>query len=147
MAISVLIADDHKAIRSMLGRLLARQPGIRVVGYAADGVQAIIEATRLRPDVVVMDISMPRMTGISATRELQHEQPQIKVVILSGHATSEHVNRAVLAGAHGYVLKNTATQDIIDAVRAVHAGKRFLSGTLAAAMNEEKTYASTRGAR
>lgn len=131
MAHNIYIADDHSAVRRLLASLLARQPDFVVAGSAIDGLDAVSEVLRLRPDVVVMDISMPRMNGIDATRELCAHWPEAKVIILSMHATADYVRHAMEAGARGYVIKDSAAQEIIDAVRAVIAGRRYLSQRIA----------------
>jgi len=133
---TVFVADDHTIVREGLASLLAAQPDIRVVGTAADGREALRQALALRPEVVIMDISMPQMNGIEAARELRERAPQVRVVILSMHSSVEHVSHALEAGASGYVLKESAGQEIIDAVRAVRAGRRYLSPSVAEAMAE-----------
>ena len=126
MPITVFVADDHTIVREGLASLLAAQPDIRVVGTAADGRATLREVLKLQPEVVVMDIAMPQMNGIEATRELRDRLPQARVVILSMHSSIEYVFHALEAGAHGYLLKDSAAQDVVDAVRAVLAGRRYL---------------------
>lgn len=127
MKIRVYIADDHAIIRDGLRALLEGKDDIEVVGDAGDGRQAVKEAGELRPDVVVMDISMPHRNGIEATALLREKSPATRVLILSMHATTEHVFRALQAGARGYVIKNSAGAELVEAVRTVHAGKRYFS--------------------
>lgn len=127
MAIRVFMADDHTVIRDGLRLLLEARGGIKVVGEAADGRAAVKQVEELEPEVVVMDISMPELNGIEATRQIRRACPSTQVVILSMHATSEHIFRALRAGAAGYVLKESAGQEVVDAVLAAHAGHRFLS--------------------
>jgi len=127
MRITVFIADDHTLIREGLCTLLAAHANIQVVGTAASGREAVREVLRLRPQVVLMDISMPGLNGIDATRQLAERCPSAKVVILSMHATIEHYYQAIRAGACGYLLKEAATDEVAAAIRSVHLGRRFLS--------------------
>ncbi len=127
MPITTLIADDHALVREGLRSLLAAHANIDVVGFAANGREAVREALRLRPEVVLMDISMPELNGIDATRQLLDRSPAAKVIILSMHATIEHYYRAVRSGARGYLLKESATEEIAEAVRTVHVGRQFIS--------------------
>jgi DNA-binding NarL/FixJ family response regulator len=130
MTISVLLADDHVVVREGLRLLLEAQMDITVHGEASDGREVIRQAERLHPDVVVMDIAMPELNGIEATRQIRMVYPATQVVILSVHSTSEHVFRAFEAGALGYLLKESAGAELVEAVRAVHAGRRYLSHKL-----------------
>ena len=127
MKITVLIADDHAVVRDGLRAILASDPGIDVVGFAIDGREAIREAKRLQPDVVLMDIAMPELNGIEAAAEIRDQCETASVIILSMHATSEHVFRALQAGVQGYLLKDSAGSEVVDAVCRVHAGERYLT--------------------
>jgi len=127
MRISVFIVDDHTLVREGLRTLLTAHADIDVVGTAANGREAVRDVQRMRPNVVLMDISMPVMGGLEATRQLVERCPSSKVVIFSMHATIEHCNQAVRAGAVGYVLKESATEEVVAAVHAVHVGRRFIS--------------------
>jgi DNA-binding NarL/FixJ family response regulator len=131
MRITVFIADDHTLIRDGLRSLLAAHTNVEIVGTAADGRTAVREVQRLRPDVVLMDITMPELNGIEATRQLAERCPSAKVVILSVHATVEHYYQAARAGARGYLLKESAAEEVAAAIRAVHVGKRFVSTRIA----------------
>lgn len=131
MPIAVFIADDHAIVREGLASVLGAQPDIRVVGTAADGRDAVREIVRLGPDMVVMDIAMPRMNGLEAAREIRDRVPRARVIVLSMHSSAEVVFHALEAGAAAYVLKESAAKEIIDAVRAVHAGRRYLSRKVA----------------
>ncbi len=127
MTIKVFIADDHAVVRDGLRALLEAYPEITVVGDACDGSQAVRQILALNPDVVIMDISMPELNGIEATRQLLEKSPQLKVIILSILGTTEHVFRALQAGARGYLLKESAGREVVEAVLAVGAGRRYLS--------------------
>ncbi len=125
--IKVFLADDHAVLRDGLRYILEAQPNITVIGDAADGRSALQQVKQLHPDVVVMDISMPNLNGIEATRSIQEDCPATAVVILSIHANSEHIFRALQAGALGYVLKESAGKEMVEAVRMAHVGRRYLS--------------------
>lgn len=127
MSIRILLADDHAVVRDGLRALLDAEPGLEVVGSVADGREALLAAKRLQPDVVVMDINMPGLNGIEATRGMLEIEPPPQVLILSMHGSSEHIYRALQAGARGYLLKESAGSEVVGAVRAVAAGRRFLS--------------------
>lgn len=126
-AISVVLADDHAIVRDGLRMILEAQGDITVVGDAADGRQAVRLIQQLRPDVAVIDIAMPELNGIEATHEIRQTCPETQVIILSMYGTAEHVFRALQAGAQGYLLKESAGMEVVEAVRAVHAGRRYLS--------------------
>jgi DNA-binding NarL/FixJ family response regulator len=127
MSINVLLADDHAVVRDGLRMILENEPDIRVLGTAADGRQAVEKARKLKPDVIVIDIAMPELNGIEATYQIMQENPSIKVVILSMHASPEYIYRTLEAGAFGYLLKESASLEVIAAVRAAITGQRFLS--------------------
>ena len=127
MDITVFLADDHAVVRDGLRMVLEAEDDITVIGDAADGRTAVASVRALAPDVVVMDISMPSLNGIEAAAQVRRHCPETQVVVLSMHATSEHVYRAMKAGALGYVLKECAGREVVEAVRAAHARRRFLS--------------------
>ncbi len=129
--VTVLLADDHAIVRDGLQALLEAEPDIHVVGTAATGSEAVQNASRLAPDVVVMDISMPSLNGIEAARQLREVAPECRVVILSVHSSSEHVYHALRAGVHGYMLKESAGVELVEAVRTVARGRRYLSAKIA----------------
>jgi DNA-binding NarL/FixJ family response regulator len=135
--IRVLLADDHAVLRDGLRALLDAQPGIEVIAGVANGREAVREAKRLQPDVVVMDIAMPDLNGIEATLQMQDACPSAQVLILSMHSTAEHILHALQAGARGYLLKDSAGAEVAEAVRAVHAGGRYLSHKIAATMIDD----------
>jgi DNA-binding NarL/FixJ family response regulator len=120
--------------------LLADEPDIDVVGEAADGRDAVCQVEQLHPDVVVMDIAMPEMNGIEATYQIRQTCPPTQVIILSMYATSEHIFRALEAGARGYLLKESAGTEVISAVREVAAGHRYLSQKISAKIMEGFVY-------
>jgi DNA-binding NarL/FixJ family response regulator len=127
VTISVFLADDHAVFRDGLRLVLEAEGDIQVIGDAADGREAVRQVALLCPDVVVMDIAMPELNGIEATRRIHASCPSTQVVILSMYYTTEHVFQALHAGARGYLPKESAGIEVIDAVRAVHAGHRYLS--------------------
>jgi DNA-binding NarL/FixJ family response regulator len=125
--IRVLLADDHSVLREGMALILSVEDDIEVVGQACHGREALDLATDLVPDVVLMDIQMPVMDGIEATRELLAKTPATKVVILTTFEREDYLFDAVVAGASGFLLKNTEAEQIVEAVRAVHAGQALLS--------------------
>jgi DNA-binding NarL/FixJ family response regulator len=130
MSVRILLADDHKIMRDGLKALLEKQPGMRVVAEAESGIETLRLARECRPDVVIMDIAMPDMNGIEAARQLQAEGSNTKVVALSMHADRRFVSEVLKAGASGYVLKQSAFEDLVQAIRAVLTGRTFLSGDI-----------------
>jgi DNA-binding NarL/FixJ family response regulator len=125
--VKILIADDHGIVRSGVKLLLDRQPDMEVVAEAEDGVDALEQAVRLKPDIAVLDVSMPRMTGLQATHEIKRQSPDTQVLILSMHDDERYLFEALRAGASGYVLKRAADKDLVDAVRAASRGEPFLT--------------------
>jgi DNA-binding NarL/FixJ family response regulator len=123
----VLIADDHGVVRGGLRLLLDRQADMEVVGEASDGAEAVAETLATRPDLAILDVAMPRLTGIQATREIKAHAPDVDVLILSMHDDERYLFEALKAGASGYVLKSEADHDLVDAVRAISRGESFLT--------------------
>jgi DNA-binding NarL/FixJ family response regulator len=123
----ILIADDHGIVRSGIRMLIDRQEGMRVVAEAEDGLQAVDLAQSTRPDVAILDVSMPRMTGLQAAREIRLRAPDTSVLLLSMHDDERYFFDAVDVGAAGYVLKRAADTDLIDAIQAVARGEQFVS--------------------
>lgn len=133
----VLLADDHAVVRKGLRFVLGREPAIEVVGEAGDGDEAVKLAAQLKPDIAILDIAMPHLNGIEATERIVKENPRTAVVILSVHADESYVLRTLTAGAKGYLLKESAEDDILQAVRAVAEGRPFFSPTIAATLLED----------
>src|SRR5437879_1267392 len=134
--INVLLADDHMIVRQGFRALLQAEPDIAVVGEADNGRQAIGLARKLLPDVVVMDIAMPLLNGLEATRQIIKEVPSTKVIILSSYSDDEYVNQLTEAGAVGYLLKQTAAADLIKAIRETKKGNAFFSPAIAKRLME-----------
>jgi two-component system response regulator NreC len=132
--IRVLLVDDHAILRQGVHALLAREPDILVVGEAGDGQEALDQMPELRPDVVIMDIVMPRMNGLEATRLLKERYPHVRTLILSMYDDQEYVVQIIQAGAAGYVLKRVVTEDLVRAIHEVHAGGSFLYPPIAATL-------------
>jgi two-component system, NarL family, response regulator LiaR len=131
-AIRVLIVDDHSVVRDGLRVFLELQEGIEVAGEAADGEEAVEAAVRVRPDVVLMDLVMPKLDGVAAMRALRERAPGTRVIVLTSFLDDEKLLPALRAGAAGYLLKNAQTQEIARAVRAAHAGEALLDPVVAA---------------
>jgi len=125
--IRIYIADDHTIVRDGLAVMLQVHSDITVVGSGSDGRQAVKEVVSLRPDIVIMDIAMPNLNGIEAALLLRNDAPGVKIIMLSMYATKEHIFRALQAGARGYLLKNSAGSELVNAIRIVQAGQRYLS--------------------
>jgi DNA-binding NarL/FixJ family response regulator len=123
----ILIADDHGIVRAGLRMLLDRQEGMRVVAEAEDGVDAVDKALSQKPDIAILDVAMPRMTGLQAARHIHDQAPEVQVLLLSMHDDERYLLEALKAGASGYVLKRAADTDLVDAVRAVARGNSFIS--------------------
>jgi two-component system, NarL family, response regulator LiaR len=135
-AIRVLLVDDHAVVREGLRTFLELQEGIEVVGEAEDGEQALAEAERLRPDVILMDLVMPVLDGVGAMRELRQKLPACRVIVLTSFAEDDRLLPAIQAGAAGYLLKNVQPKELARAVRAAHAGEALLDPSIAARLVE-----------
>ena len=133
---TVVLADDHRMLREGLRRSL-EEHGLKVLGEAADGREAVELALALGPDVVLMDLSMPALDGIAATRLVRHRAPETQVVILTMHSDDDSVARAIRAGAAGYLVKDCSTTEVVDTIEKVASGELMLSPELAASMLEE----------
>ena len=137
--IRILIADDHAIIRRGLRTLLEHEPGLEVVAEACDGREAVAIARRERPQVVILDISMPNLNGIEAARQIAEVLPEAQVVILTVQADEAYLLSALKAGARGYVLKSSAESEVVDAVRAVSQGKAFFSPKMSRMIADDYT--------
>ena len=125
--IRVLLAEDHTIVRQGLRSILDGREGVQVVGEAEDGREAVEKAQQLQPDIVLMDLSMPLLSGLEATRQIKSLCPQIEVLVLTMHADEEYVFQILQAGASGYLLKQSAVGELVAAIQAVHEGDSYLS--------------------
>jgi DNA-binding NarL/FixJ family response regulator len=131
MTIRIVIADDHGVVAEGLKHLVEAQSDMEVLSLAVDGREAVRQARDLQPDVVLMDLSMPELNGADATRAILERDPKCRVIVLSMYSEREYVRRALKAGAAGYVVKRSAAKEVVDAIRAVYAGQRYLSPKVA----------------
>jgi two-component system response regulator NreC len=143
MPIRILIADDHGVIRAGLRALLAGYPDINVVGEASDGSEVFGKAVELKPDIVLMDLSMPNMGGIDATRLLVQREPSVRILILTVHEDESLLKEVVRAGASGYVVKRAAQEDLIHAIRVVARGDLYVHPTMTRALFAEPSSTAT----
>jgi DNA-binding NarL/FixJ family response regulator len=125
--IKLFLADDHTILRAGIRALLENEPDMLVIGEAEDGRSAVKLACQLLPDVVLMDIAMPLLSGLEATRQIRHDCPQVKVLILTMHENEEYIRQALASGAMGFIIKDAAARELLDAIRAVHRGEAVLS--------------------
>jgi DNA-binding NarL/FixJ family response regulator len=128
----ILVVDDHSVVRDGLAILLDRDDAMTIVGTVGTGEEAVLAAHRLRPDVIIMDLVLPALSGIDATRRIASELPRTQIIALSACHTSEHVYRALRAGARGYVLKTAAASELLVAIKAVVAGAQYVSPAITA---------------
>ncbi len=129
--IRILIADDHAVVRHGLRALIATEPDLELVGEAVDGVEAVELTIKLQPDVILMDMAMPRKTGLEAIYDIKRDDPQARILVLTSFAEDEQVFPAIKAGATGYLLKDTAPRELLQAIRDVHCGEVSLHPTIA----------------
>ena len=139
MPIRILIADDHGVVAEGLKHLVEAETDMVVVACVGDGREAVQQARDAQPDVVLMDLSMPELNGADATRAILQRDPKCRVIVLSMYAQREYVRRALKAGAVGYVVKRSAAKEVVEAIRAVHAGQRYLSPRVADVVLEDYT--------
>ena len=130
-SIRILIADDHAIVREGLRALIDAKPDMEIVGEAADGIEAVLKTRSLQPDVILLDLVMPRKDGIEAIREIKQENPNARVLVLTSFAEDERVFPAIKAGALGYLLKDSSPQELLHAIRDVHQGQPSLPPTIA----------------
>jgi DNA-binding NarL/FixJ family response regulator len=135
-SIRILIVDDHPVVRAGLVSMLGMQAEIEVVGAAEDGAEALAMARQTSPDVLLLDLRMPGMSGVDTLLALKATDKSVRVIILTNYETDEDIYRAVQAGAQGYLLKNTTLREMVDAIRTVHAGKRYIPRHIAARLAE-----------
>lgn len=128
--IRIVLADDHEIVRQGIKAVLGKEPGFRVVGEAKDGVEAVNLVQNLKPDVLILDLMMPGINGMEVTRQVKKKSPRSRVIILSMYSNEAYVLECLKSGAEGYVLKGSASNDLIEAVRQVTKGRRFLSPPL-----------------
>ncbi len=144
--IRVLLADDHTLVRVGFRRLLEDDPRIEVVGEASTGLEAVRECLRLKPDVTVMDVSMPEIGGIEATAEILKSDPEARVIVLSMHANPAYIRKAIEVGAKGYILKNAIQMDLLRAIVAVAEGEAYLSPAISSLVMESMKSGGPAGA-
>ena len=136
--ITVLLAEDHEVVREGIRKLLEAESDIKVIGDAATGRQAVAMARKLRPDVVVMDIAMPLLNGLEATRQIRQAIPDARVLILSAHSDDAYAEKAMALGAMGYLIKQSSADLLSEAIRAVQKGKTFFSPTIAKRFHQRR---------
>ena len=141
-AIRVLIADDHAILRKGIRALLGTEPDIEVVGETSDGLETVVQAEALRPDVILMDLVMPEMDGIEATRRITAEQPGVRILVLTSFAADDKVFPAIKAGALGYILKDSGPAELVQAIHQVHQGQPSLGPSIALKMLQELAHPS-----
>jgi len=135
--IRILLADDHNVMRAGLKQLLEGHPGFKVISEASDGIQAIENAIASKPDIAVLDIAMPKLSGIEAAQKINSYLPQTGIIILSMHSDEGYVLRALKAGARGYLLKDSSENDLIEAIKALNEGKAFFSPEISKVLAED----------
>jgi len=128
--VRLLIADDHKIFRQGIKKLLEEEQDLQVVGEAADGREVVKKATELKPDIILMDIAMANLNGLEATKQIKKVLPESKIIMLTMHKNEEYVLQSFQAGASGYILKEGAVEELVSAIRSIHADKSFLSPTV-----------------
>jgi two-component system, NarL family, response regulator LiaR len=136
-SIRILITDDHAVVREGLRTLIGTEPGMEVVGEAEDGFEAVQKACNLKPDVILLDMVMPRMDGLEAINEIKRECPEARILVLTSFSDDEKVFPAIKAGARGYLLKNAAPERLLNAIQDVHQGKPSMSSDIAKKLMHE----------
>ena len=135
-AVRVVLADDHTLVRAGVRKILEAEPGFEVVAEVADGEAALAAVARTRPDVLVLDLSMPGMDGLEVLRRTRERHPELRVLVLTMHAEAEYASRAVESGADGYLLKDSAVHDLVAGLEAVAAGKAYYSPAVHHALSQ-----------
>ena len=128
--VKLMVADDHKIFRQGIKKLLEEESDLQVAGEAANGREAVKKATELKPDVILMDITMSTLNGLEATKQIKKVLPDVKVIMLTMHKNEEYVLQSFQAGASGYILKEGAVEELVSAIRSIHQDKSFLSPTI-----------------
>jgi two-component system response regulator NreC len=129
--IRILLAEDHKTVREGLKMIVNGQPDMEIVGEVGDGLAAVRLADELQPDIVLMDVSMPQLNGLKATEKINQQCPQVKILALTRHKDSAYLQQLLRAGASGYILKQSASNELLHAIRAIIAGGKYLDPTMA----------------
>ena len=137
--LKILLVDDHLVVRMGLATMLAIEEGLSVVGEANDGQEAVQLARKFRPDVVIMDVMMPKMDGVEATRTIRQDCPGTKILLLTTYSSAKELKSALDAGAHGAMLKEASKKDLVNAIRRVAAGDRVICDTIAANIRETQS--------
>ena len=144
--VRVVIADDHAVVREGLRALVDAQPGLRVIGEAADGQEAWLRACELKPDVLLLDVSMPNVGGTEAAERIAKDCPEVRILVLTMHEERGYVTRLLRAGAAGYLLKHTASAELVRAIRTVAAGGTYVDPSLAGSLIAKPSQRSSTGA-
>jgi two-component system NarL family response regulator len=140
--IRILIVDDHPVVRAGLASMLGTQAGVQVVGSASNGQEALALLERLPADVMLIDLRMPGMSGVDTIREVKSRKPATRMIVLTSYETDEEIYRAVQAGAHGYLMKGTTQQEMLEAIRLVHTNKRYFPPQIAGRLAERMARSS-----
>ena len=130
-SIRIVIADDHPVVRQGLATVLGQEEGLEVVGQAANGLEAVDQARKLQPDIILMDLQMPEMDGVEAIQKIKMEASDIGIIILTTYDTDDYIFRGIKAGARGYLLKDSPPDDVLKAIRTVHQGKSLIQPRVA----------------
>ena len=136
-ALRIVLADDHVLVREGFRKILESHPGWQIVGEAGDGMEAVRHVLDLKPDIAVLDLAMPQLSGIDAIQQIARRLPSTRILVLSMHAEEVYITRALRAGAHGYLLKDSAANDLLRAVTAVSEGKSFFSPAVSRVMLDD----------
>jgi two-component system, NarL family, response regulator LiaR len=142
-AIRILIVDDHAVVRKGLQTLIASEPGMVLVGEAADGVEAVLKARALRPDVILLDLMLPRQDGLAAIHQIKHENPVARILVLTSFAEEDKLFPAIKAGALGYLLKDSTPEQLLQAIHDVYQGKSSLDPAVAVKLIRELNHPTT----